>query len=171
MSLPPALGAGPFGVSLGIIPRTLEDSPDVPSFPALPFSSKSLPFLCNSLPCASTSPFPGMCSPHYRNTCINTLSALSGPLNSKRISHICFWHLAGTWGTQISVSIDSVWWSGDVWKRGGRNQSFGGCVRGKGGSLPPWLKLNSQPSLSKLRYLDHKIHFSLQVSQGLYELI
>lgn len=137
MSLPPALGAGPFGVSLGIIPRTLEDSPDVPSFPALPLLFKISSFLMQFPSLCLCIPFSWDVQPSLQEYMYQYI--ICTPQSTEQqanFSHM-LWRLAGTWGTQISVSIDSVWRSGDVWKRGGRNQSFGGWVRGKGGSVPP----------------------------------
>lgn len=145
MSLAPALGSRPFGVSLWIILRTLEDSPTVSSSSDLPPSLQIL-FLSFAIPfSASLNPLSLKVSALTTGIpCINTLSPLPSPLNSKQLSHMCFWCLVGKWGTQISGSwlcVVEQWWSG----RGEGETNLLGVEEGKKLQSSTLVQAHSQP--------------------------
>lgn len=128
MSLPLLWVPGLLGIPADH-PRTLEDSPDFPSFSALPFLFESFSFLMQLPSLYLYIPFSwNVPALHYRNTMYQYIICTSGFWwGCGGLKFQCLWILCG--GAVM------------VWKRGGRKQSFGWWLKGKGGSLPLWLKL------------------------------
>lgn len=103
----PYSGRWPFQGILWTFPRTVGDSLDVPSFPALPLLSKPFSFVIHP-PSLSTKPlFLERATPHYRDTFIHTVTKLSSFSRSTEYQAIflhMLWFLVGQ-GDSNSMSF------------------------------------------------------------------